>query len=314
MRLFAFLLLLPALSFAQVPHTFQNGDVADAEKINENFDALNQRILSLETLPTRDDAGMLYMDIDCSSDSGALADMIQATAHLDPVKFNISGDCLFEAGFIIYGRVIRIYGDPRPEVRPRLLLGEGQNFVVESSAFDIWYTDIEVGNAFLLTQNVSATLFGVNFSGPAAPTIKVRANSNLRLINALQAGPRPSIKVTAGTLWIASNVATTKLNRVSASIGSKVWCWYCNVDIPSLILDINSSLCASDAYDELPDDGNSNPVHLNLGELTVRTGSVFVHEGAPSAQPTYVANVLAGSIAEWNVGTSDESRERCAFR
>ena len=37
MRLFAFLLLVPALSFAQVPHTFQNGDVADADKINENF-------------------------------------------------------------------------------------------------------------------------------------------------------------------------------------------------------------------------------------------------------------------------------------
>ena len=32
MRLFAFVLLLPALSFAQVPHTFNNGEVADAEQ------------------------------------------------------------------------------------------------------------------------------------------------------------------------------------------------------------------------------------------------------------------------------------------
>ena len=37
MRLLTFLLLFPALSFAQVPHTFQNGDVADADKMNENF-------------------------------------------------------------------------------------------------------------------------------------------------------------------------------------------------------------------------------------------------------------------------------------
>ena len=37
MRLLTFLLLFPALSFAQVPHTFQNGAVADAEKINQNF-------------------------------------------------------------------------------------------------------------------------------------------------------------------------------------------------------------------------------------------------------------------------------------
>ena len=37
MRLFAFVLLLPALSLAQVPHTFNNGEVADAEQINQNF-------------------------------------------------------------------------------------------------------------------------------------------------------------------------------------------------------------------------------------------------------------------------------------
>ncbi len=37
MRLLACLLLLPALSFAQVPHTFSNGDVAGAEQINQNF-------------------------------------------------------------------------------------------------------------------------------------------------------------------------------------------------------------------------------------------------------------------------------------
>lgn len=36
--------LLPALSFAQVPHAFQNGDVADAEKINENLNYLKEEI------------------------------------------------------------------------------------------------------------------------------------------------------------------------------------------------------------------------------------------------------------------------------
>jgi len=70
MRLITCLLLMPTLSFAQVPHTLQNGEVADAEKMNENFDALNQRIISLETLPARDNLGQLNMDIDCSSDSG----------------------------------------------------------------------------------------------------------------------------------------------------------------------------------------------------------------------------------------------------
>ena len=314
MRLLAFLLLVPGVAFAQELHTFQNGDVANAGKINENFDALNQRILSLETLPARDDRGTLNVDIDCSGDSGALAEMIQATAHLDPVTFIIAGDCQFEAGLITFGRQIAIFGRDDAEVRPRLLLGEGPSFQAKNSGIDIGDLDIEAGSTFLLAQNASVSLFRVNFSGPAATTISVRANSNLRLTDSLQTEPRPSIKVTGGTLWIRSFFAPTKLDRVIASIGSKVWCRVCNVDIPSLILDINSSLCASEAYDELPNEGNSNPVHLNLGELTVRTGSVFVHEGAPSASPTYVANVLSGSIAEWNVDTSLESLERCVFR
>ena len=37
MRLLTFLLLLPALAFGQELHTFQNGEVADADKINQNF-------------------------------------------------------------------------------------------------------------------------------------------------------------------------------------------------------------------------------------------------------------------------------------
>lgn len=37
MRLLTFLLLIPALAFGQSLHTFENGQVADAQKINENF-------------------------------------------------------------------------------------------------------------------------------------------------------------------------------------------------------------------------------------------------------------------------------------
>ena len=35
-------LLLPSLALAQVPHTFNNGEVADADKINQNFEAIDQ--------------------------------------------------------------------------------------------------------------------------------------------------------------------------------------------------------------------------------------------------------------------------------
>lgn len=309
MRLLTCLFLLPALSFAQVPHTFNNGDLADAEKINQNFEVLDQRLQSLEVPEARDILGVLNMDVDCSVDAGALAAMIQATAHLDPVGFKITGDCQFEGGFEVRGRQISIQGEYGAEVKPRVLMGDAL-FQAKNSGIDFSDLDIEVGSFFNLAQNASVTLGRVNFSGPAATTISVRPNSNLRLQDSLQTEVRPMINLTAGTLWVRSVFAPTKLGQVSATIGSRVWCRFCNVDIPSLILDINSSLCASEAYDELPIDGNSNPAHLSLGELIVQAGSVFIHEGAPSAEPSYSANVSPGAIAEWNV---EGSSERCLY-
>ena len=48
MKLIACLLLIPALSFAQVPHRFQNGEVADAKSVNANFQSLDGRIQAIE--------------------------------------------------------------------------------------------------------------------------------------------------------------------------------------------------------------------------------------------------------------------------
>ena len=47
--LLLFLLSFPALASAQQLHTFSNGEVADAEKINENFSVLNNDISKLES-------------------------------------------------------------------------------------------------------------------------------------------------------------------------------------------------------------------------------------------------------------------------
>lgn len=47
MRLLTFLLLIPALAHGQALHTFENGQVADAEKINENFQSLSNAVGTL---------------------------------------------------------------------------------------------------------------------------------------------------------------------------------------------------------------------------------------------------------------------------
>lgn len=44
MRLLAFLLLLPRLAFAQELHTFENGEAADAQRVNQNFQLIRESI------------------------------------------------------------------------------------------------------------------------------------------------------------------------------------------------------------------------------------------------------------------------------
>ena len=73
MRLLA-LLLLPALSFARVPHTFQNGDVADADKINQNFEAIDQTGPTVNFAPLYDQIiGVnAKVDIEMQDESGVI--------------------------------------------------------------------------------------------------------------------------------------------------------------------------------------------------------------------------------------------------
>ena len=308
MRILAFLLLLPALSFAQVPHTFQNGDVADAEKINQNFDALNQRLLPLETLPARDYRGVLRVNVDCNTDATALATEIKVSAHLDPVNFWITGNCEFLDGLLLLGRQITISGESGAEIRPKLLM-HGSNFQAKNSGVDFTDLDLDDVSLFNLSQNTSITFFRTNFINTTQSTrIFVRPSSNLRLVDSLQSDARPPIKVTAGSLWIRSIFEVTKLGDVSVAVGSRFWCRFCNVDIPNLILDTASSFCASAAWD-LPDQGTA--AHLNLGSLSVLANAVFIHDGAPSAEPPYSTSIESGSVAQWNI---TESPLRCQDR
>ena len=112
MRLLAFLLLFPALSFAQVPHTFQNGDVADAEKINANFGALSSDVsrLQLEVAPEY----LISEAVDCSADPAALNKSLSQHAGVHNLELNVSGECLLDESSQALGlryRSLYIIGD-----------------------------------------------------------------------------------------------------------------------------------------------------------------------------------------------------------
>ena len=74
MRLLALLSLLPGLVFAQVPHTFNNGEVADANKINQNFEAIDQTGPEVTIGPLYDQITGVgaTVDIEMRDDSGVV--------------------------------------------------------------------------------------------------------------------------------------------------------------------------------------------------------------------------------------------------
>ena len=112
MRLLA-LLLLPALSFAQVPHTFQNGDVADAEKINENFDALTDDIAAAYRELSSDQ--ITSVSVDCSSDATNFNTAFLKYASSRNLELSVTGTCLLDeatASWRLKHRRLWIKGDP----------------------------------------------------------------------------------------------------------------------------------------------------------------------------------------------------------
>jgi len=112
------LLLFPALAIGQVLHEFSNGDVADAEKINQNF----QR---LRTGPDGFNDPFYYqwhlkqVPVDCTSDPSEFDRIFEETLHINRVRYDISGICNApepkgESGGVMgraVGRFVQIAGD-----------------------------------------------------------------------------------------------------------------------------------------------------------------------------------------------------------
>ena len=145
MRLLAFLLMLPALSFAQVPHTFQNGEVADANTVNANFQNLDGRIQAIE------DAG--------GGGGGCTVEQVDSSAEITCAD----GTTAVVPG---YGTVVIIPDGVSGEA-PVTNIANGQIYYVDAN--DVYVAEINSAycadqtsgciNVPIGTRTVSATLF-----------------------------------------------------------------------------------------------------------------------------------------------------------
>jgi len=132
MRLMFLLILVPSLVMAQIPHTFNNGDIADAGKINENFESLRKLLAEKLRLGDR-------FEIDCSIDAQALINAINAGHTRITV---LAGTCdLTAEGIDLSGRELNILGVSSNDTKPVLDMGASR---FNSTASEIVLTNLAI--------------------------------------------------------------------------------------------------------------------------------------------------------------------------
>ncbi len=308
-------ILLPVLAAAQELHVFRNGESADAEKVNENFSALEQQLDSLKgdqvLVPWADHARFM---VDCSADPLALQKTLESEAamRLNSVHAAVqSGSCRFPDHVFGAGRTVWISA---PEEGASMIFSEEvfcslgvKNGHVTLTRFAL--TDL---SAICLYANASLQLESVSFVStqdplPAeGPIVIVRNDSLLRFAgfaDKAASSVRPSIYATNSDIDLAVGAAAY-LGDIDLALGSRMWCRECGLDALALRLDTNSSFCGY-----TPGQGGAD---LGITSLNVRAGSVFLHENAPeSTASSYEALVSSDSTAIWE---KDGTGDRCGLR
>ena len=170
-----------------LPKTFQNGEVADAEDFNANFNYLKSQIAEqqIQLSDVSDNAPWLNrtsggdkeIEVDCSLDADALRVAYHANLSERHLAFVITGSCLGsihytpyedESGELVWGeiqpknQVLEIAGNEGAKIIPRVAHGESRAGFVASFGNGIYINgvDIEMG-----ADDSYAILFSRNSNG-----------------------------------------------------------------------------------------------------------------------------------------------------
>ena len=314
-RLLTAVLFFPLLVSAQELHTFKNGEVADAEKVNQNFTALADELATLSGALTLEAMETGEILVDCSTDANALSKIVDSepATRLNQLYIVVTGgNCNFPLGVDYAARSIVIVASASQEGLELIFPTDNQVLSVRGGHLVLQgFVLNKVSNIYLF-QYASLQLENVSFtdSGSPRPRILVRSNSLLRLFNSFESANsrvRPDIYVTNSEFRILNSSKTSVLGNVDLAMNATFWCRYCQIDAEALRLDTNSSFCG------YADDVDGNGQELGIDSLSVRAGSVFLHDAAPTSSPSYATNVTADSVAIWDDST-EVATSRCSIR
>ena len=314
-RLLTAVLFFPLLVSAQELHTFKNGEVADAEKVNQNFTALADELATLSGALTLEAMETGEILVDCSTDANALSKIVDSepATRLNQLYIVVTGgNCNFPLGVDYAARSIVIVASASQEGLELIFPTDNQVLSVKNGHLLLQGFVLNKVSSIYLFQYASLQLENVSFtdSGSPRPRILVRSNSLLRLFNSFESANssvRPDIYVTNSEFQILNSSKTSVLGNVDLAMNATFWCRYCQIDAEALRLDTNSSFCG------FVGDVDGNVQELGIDSLSVRAGSVFLHDAAPTSSPSYATNVTADSVAIWDDST-EVATSRCSIR
>ena len=314
-RLLTAVLFFPLLVSAQELHTFKNGEVADAEKVNQNFTALADELATLSGALTLEALETGEILVDCSTDANALSKIVDSepATRLNQLYIVVTGgNCNFPLGVDYAARSIVIVASASQEGLELIFPTDNQVLSVKNGHLLLQGFVLNKVSAIYLFQYASLQLENVSFtdSGSPRPRIMVRSNSLLRLYDSFESANsrvRPDIYVTNSEFQIVNSSKTSVLGNVDLAMNATFWCRGCQIDAEALRLDTNSSFCG------FVDDEDRNVQELGIDSLSVRAGSVFLHDAAPTSSPSYATNVTADSVAIWDDST-EVATSRCFIR
>ena len=317
-KLFAsFLLISSTLASAQELHTFSNGEVADAEKINENFRILEEEFgLLSSAIPSGigavfDEEGYAVVSVDCTSNTDAFADAAEENRRVSKVHFKVSGSC---AGYInLTNQVIIISGTDTdgacstPAELSGLRVRQGVALIncADVDFFQVygWATvraiDVSVEGLFVINAALSFSPAFRQLVSMGNPLVV--GHSTLSIQGGYELTPLKipgRLDVADSSTVVFSNVNFLDPTEVWAYRSSSFRCEACTGEISDFYLDRDSWAILGVSPQDL------EVKQLTLGpdtsltySDTVNIGAVTKLEFTSSSTPNSISNALSGCSA-----------------
>lgn len=295
MRLICLSLVLACsvLANAQELNTFSNGEVADADKINENFQLLSDDVEDLLSWQEQqlgkafspDDRALIQfhaVDVDCDEDPGALDDAMQFDfIEFDRLRLNIRGNCLIRNGDIGAFSYRHIW-----------LAGEGSYDTECSNSTTLQLAD-GVGGGFLQVGTAAGSLWlsCLTFDAPYT-YVWSYGHGYVRFENGVRTkGAAQQLKV---ILRENSTFRTFKTNRIDElEVRNNSLAYFqtprASVDIGNLILRGGSMFTCRNCTDG------------SIESAQLRHGSKMTFMGTPSGASIQIDSLDAAQRSEVNI-------------